>query len=289
MEPARAQVWKQAAGHEHQPSRRQFRGGPASCCRGTSRRTCCTESHHAHAHVTTGLGTNKIIQIRISTISRENCGGFMSMVSAIRRLERPALRIPGGKRIDRSICTPTCEEQSGWGGDHARAAAAENGRGRRTGICPSSSRAPARRAATRSCHRPRIGTSAPPTAPHPPPPSPAPPPRGASSIPPPYLSSSVLFFVFPFRAKKKTPSLSRLAYASARDERRVRLPHAAAAAAANLSRGGTGLWCDAQRGERLYLYPGGTRPTHEPDTHTGVSASAVEYTTAQTVFLKIVL
>ena len=37
----------------YQPSRRQFRGGRASCCRGTSRRTNCTEgAHHAHGHVT---------------------------------------------------------------------------------------------------------------------------------------------------------------------------------------------------------------------------------------------
>jgi hypothetical protein len=70
---------------------------------------------------------------------------------------------------------------------HARRRA-ENGR--RTGICPSSTRAPARRAATRRCHRPRIGTWAPPMAPRPPPPPPlpAPPARGASWIPRPCLS-----------------------------------------------------------------------------------------------------
>ena len=56
MEPARAQVWNQAVGHDHRPSRRQFRGGPASCCRGTSPRTSCTESHHAHEHVTSPPG-----------------------------------------------------------------------------------------------------------------------------------------------------------------------------------------------------------------------------------------
>jgi hypothetical protein len=37
----------------YQPFRRQFRGGRASCCRGTSPRTNCTEgAHHAHEHVT---------------------------------------------------------------------------------------------------------------------------------------------------------------------------------------------------------------------------------------------
>lgn len=264
MEPPRTQqVWKlAAAGHDHQPFRRRFRGGPASCCRGTSPRTSCTESQHARARHHRGVGNetnnnfySERIAVRIHVDGEPQSAGW-----------RRAWHCES-QRENRSICTPTRaaprgekSERRTAAEDRARAAA-ENGR-RRTGICPSSSRAPARRAATRRCHRTRTGTSAPPMAPRPPPPWPAPPARGASSIPPPSprpcgsrpLSlppPSPSFFAFvSLSPKEKNSSLLSLPGPGGVRERASERAHEtsgasgsgthAAAHAANLSRGEPG-------------------------------------------------
>lgn len=120
---------------------------------------------------------------------------------------------------------------------HARRRA-ENGR--RTGICPSSTRAPARRAATRRCHRPRIGTWAPPMAPRPPPPPPlpAPPARGASWIPRPCLSVPCALGSRPLPPS----SPLRVSVGVCRDERRGRHSRTGSGAS-NLLHREPGRWC----------------------------------------------
>ena len=118
----------------------------------------------------------------------------MPVVKVIRNSRlKPGIANPGGDNrsiYSRCPCRATARRMgaraAGEEEDHARPAAGEEGK--RTGICPSSSGAPARRAARRPCPPRRTGTSAPPRAPRPPPPSPPPPAPGAASsmmIPPP--------------------------------------------------------------------------------------------------------
>ena len=132
----------------------------------------------------------------------------MSMVTAQSQVGEPGIANPGlvclarkPERIWLSICTPTRAVQcmppragrkserrtDVWGGSRHACAVAENGR-RRTGICPSSCRAPARRAATRRCQQPRAADGAPPAASF----------AGSTStrcfIDPATISISVLFF-----------------------------------------------------------------------------------------------
>lgn len=130
-EPPRARVWKQAAGRDHLPFRGQFRGGPASCCRGTSPRTSCTEAHDAHEPVRTRFG-------RKQSTSSSYGGSRWVHIDGERNPQAGAWHCESrGARTDLSVrlrararARGENREKDGWEGrkDDARAAA----RGKRT-------------------------------------------------------------------------------------------------------------------------------------------------------------
>jgi hypothetical protein len=99
-EPPRARVWKQAAGRDHLPFRGQFRGGPASCCRGTSPRTSCTEAHDAHEPVRTRFG-------RKQSTSSSYGGSRWVHIDGERNPQAGAWHCESRGGKNRSICTPT--------------------------------------------------------------------------------------------------------------------------------------------------------------------------------------